>query len=148
VAQEAYIPRWSTVKVPGELRAKIRALAEDEGKAEWRIILDALSFYEAQKRRPRLKEELPVWEKVSWYVVKLAMSVGELKAKPTPENLELLRRTCLQIEERLGVNTGLLVRTAEAYLKDPSVDNRMELNASVKMVVFEIIYTHLFKTLE
>jgi len=138
------VSRWTTVKVPGEVRERISSLARAEGKAEWRIVLDALAFYEAQKRSPRIKQELPTWEKVAWYIVKLAMSAGSLRENPTEENLELLKRTCQQIEERLGVRTDLLLRVAEAYVRDPDIDNRMELNAAVKMVVFDILYYRLF----
>jgi len=138
------VSRWTTVKVPKEVRERISSLAKAEDKAEWKIVLDALAFYETQKRSPKVKEELPTWEKVSWYITKLATSVGELRGNPTKENLELLKKTCQQIEERLGVKTELLVRVAEAYVRDPGIDNRVELNAVTKMTIFDILYYKLF----
>lgn len=140
--------RWTTVKVPAELRDMIARLSEKEGKPAWRIILDSVSFYYAQKQKPRVKEDASLVDKVSWYIAKVGMSVGEFKASPTPENLERLKKTATQIQERLGVDTSLLIRAAEAFLKSPDSDSRMELNASLKMLILDIIYRKLVEESE
>jgi len=140
--------RWTTIKVPVELREFLSKLSEKEGKPVWRIVLDSASFYWAQKQKPRVKEDASLLDKVSWYIAKVAMSVGELKASPSQENLERLRKTAAQIQERLGVDTSLLIRAAEAFLKDPNTDNRMELNAATKMLVLDIILKRLVEESE
>jgi len=137
--------RWTTIKVPVELRDKINELAQRLDKPAWKVIMNAISFFDEQLRNPRLKETLPMVDKVSWYIAKIGMSVGEFKANPTNDNLERLKKTAQQIQERLGVDVGLLIRVAEAYMRDPNPDNRMELNATLKMLILDIIYKKLVR---
>jgi len=135
--------RWTTVRIPTELRDYIRNLAMRENKTEWQIIMDSVSFYYAQKQKPRVKEEASILDKVSWYITKLATSVGAFKENPSEDNLLRLRKTAEQVKERLGVDTSLLVRVAEAYMNYRDEDSRMELNAALKMVILEIILNKL-----
>ena len=95
-------------------------------------------------RKPRAKEELPVVDKVVWYVQKLAMSVGELKASPTEENLQRTLKTIQQIKERLGVDTSILERALADYARlvrgdrkerEDEVEARMEVNMALKSVL-------------
>jgi len=137
--------RWTTIKIPVELRDMIMRVAEKENKPAWKVVLNALSFYWEQKQKPRLKEDAPIIDKVSWYIAKVSMSVGEFKANPTNENLERLKKTASQIQERLGVDVALLIRAAEAYMRDPNTDNRMELNAALKMLILDIIVNKLIR---
>jgi len=135
--------RWTTVRIPTELRDYIRNLAMRENKTEWQIIMDSVSFYYAQKQKPRVKEEASILDKVSWYITKLATSVGAFKENPSEENLLRLKKTAEQVKERLGVDTSLLVRVAEAFMNYRDEDSRMELNAALKMVILEIILNKL-----
>jgi len=137
--------KWTTIKMPVELRDKINELAEKMEKPAWKIVMNAISFFDEQLRNPRLKERLPVVDKISWYIVKISMSVAEFKVNPTDENFARLIRTAEQIKERLGIDTDLLLRAAEAYKKEPNTDNRMELNAALKMLVFEMIMEKLIE---
>jgi len=131
--------RWTTIQVPVELRDMIKNLALRENKTEWQIIMDSVSFYYAQKQKPRVKEEASILDKVSWYITKLATSVGAFKENPSEQNLEKLKKTAQQVQERLGVDTSLLVRVAEAYMNYRDEDSKMELNAALKMIILEII---------
>jgi len=131
--------RWTTIKVPVELRDKINELAQRLDKPAWKVIMNAISFFDEQLRNPRLKETLPTVDKISWYIVKITTSVSEFKVNPTPENFNKLLRTAQQLKERLGVDVDLIIRTCEMYMKEPTVDNRMEINAALKMLVFEMI---------
>jgi len=138
-AQGGRRPRWTTIKVPAELKERVQSLGRKLGKPAWKVVLDSVSFFDAQISSPRLKERLPVVDKVSWYIVKAATSVSEFKINPTEENYVRMLRTLEQIETRLGVDTSILRRAAEAYMREPSVDNKMELNAALKMLVFDLI---------
>jgi len=133
------VSNWTTIKVPKELIPKIKEVSEKEGRAYWRVLTEALSFYTTQKRKPRVKEDLPALDKCSWYIAKCAMSVGALKENPSEANLAYLRRTLNQIEERLGVDTSLLLKVAEDYVKKQDTHNKMELNMSLKMLIVDII---------
>jgi hypothetical protein len=146
--------KGGTIWVPLEFKERVRLLAQKQGKAEWKVLLDALAFYETSLRKPRVKEELPVVDKVVWYVQKLAMSIGELKASPTEENLQRTMKTIQQIKERLGVDTSILERAVNDYYKllkgnkrerDDEVEARMEVNMALKSVLIEIVFKWILK---
>jgi hypothetical protein len=150
--------RWTTVRVPAELRDRLRYLSDRYGKPQWKVLLEALALYETSLRTPRSKEELPVVDKVIWYMQKLAMSVGVLKENPSDANLQKTQRTVQQIRERLGVDTGLLERAIRDYVAaarteygDPwdrhsTMDEvTMELNMALKSVLIEVVYRHVLK---
>jgi hypothetical protein len=148
----------TTIYVPVEFKQKIKELSERTGKAQWRLLLDALTLYESQLRQPKIKEELPVVDKVVWYMQKLAMSIGALKENPSEENLNKTVKTIQQVRDRLGVDTGILERAVTDYVRlsgsapqDPASRHRfldeaaMEINMALKSVLLEIVYTHVLK---
>jgi hypothetical protein len=148
----------TTIYVPVEFKQKIKELSERTGKAQWRLLLDALTLYESQLRQPKIKEELPVVDKVVWYMQKLAMSIGALKENPSEENLNKTVKTIQQVRDRLGVDTGILERAVTDYVRlassspqDPVSRHRfldeatMEINMALKSVLLEIVYTHILK---
>jgi hypothetical protein len=148
----------TTIYVPVEFKRKIKELSERTGKAQWRLLLDALTLYESTLRKPRVKEELPVVDKVVWYMQKLAMSIGSLKENPSEDNLNKTVKTIQQVRDRLGVDTGILERAVTDYVRlagsapqDPVSRHRfmdeatMEVNMALKSVLLEIVYTHILK---
>jgi hypothetical protein len=148
----------TTIYVPVEFKQKIKELSERTGKAQWKVLLDALTLYESTLRRPKTKEELPVVDKVVWYMQKLSMSIGALKENPSEENLARTLNTIKQVKERLLVDTSLLERAIIDYVKlvssapqDPIEKHRvldearMEINMALKSVLLEIVYTHILK---
>jgi len=150
--------KGTTIYVPYELKERIDSLAKRYNKDRWKIVLEALSLYETSIRRARVKEELPVVDKVIWYVEKLAMSIGILKAVPTKENLQKTMKTIQQVRERLEVNTAILERAVEDYVNAMSVqiddparkhdvvdEVTMELNMALKSVLIEIVYRWILK---
>lgn len=138
--------RWTSIRVPVELRDLIRDVSEKEGKAYWRVLVEAMSFYVTLKRKPYKKGELDVLEKASWYIAKALMSIGIFKENPTEENYRRLERTLNQIKERLGVNVDYILRVARTYLMVQDREGRIELNMSAKILVFDIIYNKILKT--
>jgi hypothetical protein len=148
----------TTIYVPQEFKQKIKQLSERTGKAQWRILLDAITLYESTLRRPKTKEELPIVDKIVWYMQKLSMSIGALKENPSEENLARTLNTIRQVKERLLVDTGLLERAVLDYVKlvkntakDPIEKHRledeakMEINMALKSTLLEIVYTHILK---
>ena len=151
-------PRWTTVRVPVELRDRIRYLSDRYGKPQWKVLLEALALYETSLRTPRSKEELPVVDKVIWYIQKLSMSIGALKENPSDANLQKTQRTVQQVRERLGVDTRILERAIADYVAavrteygDPWVRHSTmdevttELNMALKSVLVEVVYRHVLK---
>ena len=137
--------KWTTIKVPVEVRNVIKKLMNEEKKPAWKVIVESVLWYNRIKRRPHEKAELPVTEKISWYITKLCMSVGAFKENPTEENLKRLQKTLTQIKERLKIDTDIVFRAAVSYQRKPEVENRTELNMATKSVVFDIIYTYVYK---
>jgi hypothetical protein len=146
--------KGGTIWVPVEFKERVKALAQKQGKAEWKVLLDALALYETSLRKPRTKEELPVVDKIIWYIQKLSMSIGELKANPTDENLNRTLKTVQQVRERLGVDTSILERAVNDYYKllrgnkkerEDEVEARMEVNMALKSVLIEIVFKYILK---
>jgi MoxR-like ATPase len=150
--------KWTTIYAPQEFKDRVKALSEKTGKAQWKVLLDALALYETQVRKPRTKGDLPAVDKVIWYVEKLAMSVGALKERPNEEALNRTLKTIQQVRGRLGVNTALLEKAVKDYvsLANASAKNdeeshaaldeaTMELNMALKSALVDIIFKHLLK---
>jgi len=150
--------KWTSIYVPQEFKDRVKALSEKTGKAQWKVLLDALALYETQLRKPRAKGDLPVVDKVIWYVEKLAMSVGALKERPDEEALNRTLKTVQQVKDRLGINTALLEKAVKDYVSiaNASAGNdeeshaaldeaTMELNMALKTVLIDIVFKHLLK---
>jgi len=128
---------WSKIKVPRELHQELMTLSKREGIAAWKIVHRALSYWRAANREHHANHSK--LDKLAWHVYKLSSSVGELRGLPSPHNLDLLDKTCSQVEERFKVNTSMLRVAARLYLKQPSSQNRMALNDAAKSVIAEIL---------
>jgi len=128
---------WKFIRLPLEVYQEIREQARKEGVAIWKVVHRAWSYWRSTNREHHVEHsEL---DKVAWYVYKLSSSVGELRGFPSPTNLDLLDRTCNQIEERLGVNCNRIRLAARQYVKAPSSKNRMVLNDAAKSVILDMI---------
>lgn len=139
-------PSYTTILVPVELRDKVKELALRENKSQWKILEEAIGLYYTQKKRPKIKEALPIHDKVIWYIIKVSMSVGAFKENPTAENLSKLEKTVNQIAQRLKwvpYNTAsLLLKTAKIYLDSDDQSRKKasgEVNMALKMMVTDIL---------
>jgi len=135
--------KWKSIKVPESLYNKILELAEKLRKPKYAVILDALSFYENIIRKPYRKRDLPRLDKASWYIFKLANSVGAFKENFNLENYQKLLKTLTQINERLGVDTSLLdsilVKLDPRKRKNLTTDDKIEINDATKLIISDII---------
>jgi hypothetical protein len=150
--------KGTTIWVPMEFKTRVIELSKRYKKPQWKLLLEALSLYEAQLRKPKVKEDLPIVDKVVWYMQKLGMSVGILKANPTDENMQKTLNTIAQVRDRLGIDTGVLERAVNDYVtinkrnfkngsvKHDQIDEAtMELNMALKSVLMEMMYKHILK---
>jgi hypothetical protein len=92
-----------------------------------------------------------------WYIVKLSMAVGALKADTTPQRAEMLQRAIKQVRERLGVDTSLLEHAVYDYIHvklndsnektnpDLQKDAEIELTNALKLVVLDMLHNTLSK---
>ena len=151
----------SSVYVPDELKERIEFYSKVHGKPMWRVVMDAMTFYE-MFYKGKLEDKtgvtkFPELAKVTWYVVKLSMAVGALKADTTPRRAEMLQKTIKQVRERLGVDTSLLERAVYDYIQvklsgdgekvnqDLQKDAEIELTNALKLIVLDILYNTLTK---
>jgi len=151
----------SSVYVPEELKERIEFYSKVHGKPMWRVVMDAMAFYEMfykGKLEGKTGEtKFPELAKAVWYIVKLSMAVGALKADTTPQRAELLQRAIKQVKDRLGVDTSLLERAAYDYIQtklsndkektNPELqkDADIELTNALKLVVLDILHNMLTK---
>jgi hypothetical protein len=151
----------SSVYVPNELKERIEFYSKVHGKPMWRVVMDAMTFYE-MFYKGKLEEKsgetkFPELAKVVWYIVKLSMVVGALKADTTPQRAEMLQRVIKQVRERLGVDVSLLERAVYDYIqiklsndKDSASselqkDVEIELTNALKLAVLDMLYNTLTK---
>jgi len=148
----------SSVSLPREIFDKLDSLSKRTRKSKQNIILEALSLYETQIRRPRIKEEFPVADKIIWYMMKLSMSIGALKENPTEINFNKTMKTISQIRDRLKVNTSIIEKAVQDFYismrtlpEDPSLrhdvidEATMEINMALKSVLIEIFFNYIYK---
>jgi len=135
--------KWCTIRVPKELKDQLDEIAKNyeahKNDAYWRIIAKAVAHYKPSLQAGFKKKQIPRLDKAAWYAFKLASSIGALKENPTPQNLDLLKTTCQQLEDRLGLDLSLLRKAAEDFTKHPTTQNKIELNDLTKLVIADII---------
>ena len=76
------------IKVPVTLHQKIYEIAKEEDRPMWEVIKDAIETYELYKRRKKPRKDVPTIDRISWYIIKLSMSVGAFKERPTIEHFQ------------------------------------------------------------
>jgi hypothetical protein len=151
----------SSIYVPDELKERIEFYSKVHGKPMWRVVMDAMTFYEMfykGKLEDKTGEtKFPELAKAVWYIVKLSMAVGALKADTSPQRAEMLQRAVKQVRERLGVDTSLLERAVYDYIQvrlsgdgekanqDLQKDAEIELTNALKLIVLDILYNTLTK---
>ena len=135
---------YKYIRVPTEVHEKLMELSKKLNVPLWKVIMEAITFYEQVIRKPKVRRSLPRLDKASWYAFKISQSVGAFKENPSKQNFEYLQRTCQQIEERIGVDCDLVLKMAEEYMQTKSVSAKIELNDVTKLVVADIIVKMLF----
>ena len=124
-----------TVQVRPETKQKIKRFAIELRTTQTDIIDRALACLEKLANLENDKE----LDRIAWYIIKLAMSVGHFKEYPDKLNYNQLRYSAKQIQERLGVDTSKLLEKAKVFMENPSKENKIALNEELKNVVKKII---------
>lgn len=141
--------KYTTITVPTELKNKIEQLARKKGySALWRVINDALTFYENIEKKPKLKKNLSEIDKCAWYIYKFSKSVSLFLENPTDENyLKLRERIYQDLSGRIFGKTTedlfLLDKLITQYKKIPSKDLKIQINDLTKKIIVDIITTFL-----
>jgi hypothetical protein len=132
---------WRLVKVPSYFHEKLKNLSIREKRAIWQIIYDAFTYYESQKRKPRIKEELPLLEKISWYIAKLSMATCWYLATLSDMNYLLTVKTISEIGARLGVDVSELLSILDSFknIKQKTSKHRALVLKALKKTIQEMI---------
>jgi len=144
---EEKFKKWKTIKIPSFLYSSIREMSYRENRAVWEVISDAFSYYSAQKRKPKLKMELPLLEKLSWYIAKISFGVSFCIAKPSDVNYKITLATIEETEQRLGVDLKELREAIIFYkiLKRRSPSKRIAMIKVLKVAISRMIEKTLSK---
>lgn len=141
--------KWTTIKIPVQVKEKIDYLRSKTNKVTWEVILESITFYEEFLRKPRVRTSTSNLDKLSWYITKLATSFGAFKENPTKENFEYLQKRIEELKKRFGIEADLLSRVASYYMtvKDEDLRKkiRVDLNMAFKQVIKELIIQLMFE---
>jgi len=138
---------WSVISVPREVVSLIEKIKKRSGenKDTWKVILEALSYYDSIRSSPRRMIKQDMLEKVSWYVVKLSLAYSSFVLNPSQETFENFNERLEEIKERLKINeeVSVLQRLANEYLQlkdeEERKNERITFNQSFKMIIKEMI---------
>jgi hypothetical protein len=135
------LSEYTKITIPLFLRNRLSTIRSRENRALWEILNDAISFYEAQKRSPRIKQKLPPLEKLSWYITKLCFGVSYFLSNPSEENFEQTLKMIESTQNRLKIDMSGLKDTIVFYknLKSKGRDKRVAVMKVVKDMVARMI---------
>lgn len=146
---EAPRRQWRSIKIPAYLHEKIKSLASRAHTHQYKVIEQAVNNFELYLRRPYRKSELPRIDKASWYIFKLAQSVGAFKENNSKENYDRLLRTIMQIEKRLEIELNelkdVVARVNPERKKQLTSIDKMDLNGATKIAIADIILKLLYE---
>ena len=125
------------IRVPWQLWAVIRQMANSDGVPMWQFVQKAVTHYLANYRAHF--KDVSNLDKAAWYAFKLSSSIGEFKANPSDENLQMLLKTVEQVGNRLGIDVAALIGAIHRYKEKPNKKNRWALNDQAKLVVAQIM---------
>ncbi|MEO2151425.1 MAG: hypothetical protein ABGW50_02055 [Thermococcus sp.] len=131
--------KWTTIKVPIEVANKVREVSARTGKPAWQVVLEGIECRERTKTKAYSQQNIDELDRVSYYIMKLMISVERFKLKPNGENLMWLEKTANQIRDRLGVDVGYVVRAAKEYARTLMKDDYVELNMMAKLAIGDIL---------
>ncbi|RSN72703.1 hypothetical protein [Candidatus Methanodesulfokora washburnensis] len=130
--------KWTTIRVPAEVRDAIKFTAKRMHFPMWQIVYQAVSYYRTAYLSHFEKNATDIG-KVAWYIYKISASIGSFREKPTKENGELLQKTAMQLAERMDINIDLLKTAAVKYYHQQTEENRILLNDAGKDIVAQLL---------
>jgi hypothetical protein len=136
------VPKYKSIKVREEVYNAVKNYAGRRGMTISSAVLQAVMFLTETERRPRVKENLPLADKVSWYITKTIMSAGAFKAVPSDDNYQRLVKNLEDLRERLGVDVSLQLDIVNKLRgkQQWTVDEKMDYNAAFKMLVLQLLW--------
>jgi len=137
--------KWKAISVPKEAIDLLNRIKSRSGQdtANWKIIIQALSFYETFRSKPKITDDFDMIEKVSWYITKLSLAYGAFALNPSEETINQLKERLMEIEARLQVDAGVILKLIDQYSKLKDEDERkkfrIKMNQAFKLLIKEMI---------
>jgi len=136
--------RYKTIRIREDIYDLIRKYKEKTGASISQIVAKALAFMDLSERKPRVKEDLPLADKFSWYIAKVLMSAGSFKEDPNETNFRYLIDNLDALEERLDIETGfakeVVNRLARKKKEHWTTDDKIEFNSAFKSLVLQMMW--------
>jgi len=140
--------KYTTVKIPKYLHKKIKEASESTGMKQWALVEQAINLWLSVRRLKDKGKARTRLDRASWYVYKLAQSIGQLKARPTVDNLQQTFKTIEQIEKRLNIDCKYLKEAIKWFIEKKDTESIISLNDETKLVIGDIIHKLLFEEIE
>jgi len=141
--------KYTTIRVPVELKDRLTEIANKKKVAVWKIILEALTFYEQTEKKIEKGNSIPRLDKCSWYIYKFARSLGAFLDNPNEENLRYVKERIRELRERIFNGRHelleILSKLIEEYRSTKSTRTKIEINDVAKVIISDIIVNTIFK---
>ena len=134
---------WATVKLPKSLKSKLKDIAKRENKAMWEVVAEGIDCVQRDRTKNWARRATNDLDRAAYYIMKLMTAVERFKMAPSTDNLDWLKKTADQIQQRLGVDVSYVINIAKRYKKTLTKDDYVELNMMAKMAIQDIILKYL-----
>jgi len=137
--------KWKTIAVPQEVIDLLNRIKSRSGQdtANWKILVEALSFYENFREKPKMVNEFSSIEKVSWYITKLSLAYGTFATNPSEDTAPQLIERLQEIEMKTQGDTSVLQKLVNQYIKIKDENERrkfrVQMNQAFKLLVKELM---------
>ena len=129
--------RWVEIKVPPEFKAKVRRLATRKKTAMWKVLAQALEFYErASIRYGSIETDRA--QKLVYQAGKALISLGMFLENASPTNLEWLRKNLAALE-REGIDVSVARELADRYYYDRDKQLRVALREAMLNILAQAL---------
>jgi len=98
-----------------------------------------LAHYNPDKMFTPGEKIAAIINKYAWYMYKIAMSVGELRGRISPDKIAAIRNNIAEIKQRLKIDIDFLNDAVEYYVQNRSRDAKVRLNESTVLAIMKIM---------
>ena len=144
--------RYTTIIIPIEVKNKIEKLSEKKGGiALWKVINDALTFYEHLEKSKTAKRKISNIDKIAWYIYKFTKSISIFLELPSEENYgKVIERIEVDLKERVFKQNlddlEILKKLVSQYLIEKSTRLKIQINDLARTIISKMILTLIEET--
>lgn len=128
---------WTTLHVPKEVLDEIKQIREKENEATWKIIIKALRFYDANKKKEEPDE---TWiDEVSYFIMKLSLLLSRFLDNSNSNNFNLILSRLEEIKRILNVDVSNLENLVSEYKKNHDDKTKIKILDAYKDLIKRMI---------